>query len=212
MTSQAHFVQPPRFALWLLNLFAPTEQAESILGDLLEEYSQLASKSGVGSARRWYRRQAVKTIVHLVGSGFRIAPWSTTAGVVGWFLLFRFVRHLPENAIFAVLHKSRVYDHHFHTYVLFATDGITAGYLIAAMLVGCMVAFTNKGTEIVATTRLVLALIAMDATAVLVWIATGRDALLWTLPWYFADSLALFIGAAIVRTVRSAPPTLSSTT
>ena len=54
MTSQAYFLQPPRIATWLVNLFAPAEEAASILGDLVEEYSRLASKSGVGVARNWY--------------------------------------------------------------------------------------------------------------------------------------------------------------
>ena len=88
MTSQADFLQPPRIAVWLVNLFTLTaEEAESIPGDLLEEFSHLASKSGVAFARSWYWRQTVKTIAHLVGSGFRVAPWSTTAAVVGGFLL-----------------------------------------------------------------------------------------------------------------------------
>jgi hypothetical protein len=45
MTSQAHFVQPPRFATWLVNLFTLPEE-ESIVWDLFEEFCQLASKSG----------------------------------------------------------------------------------------------------------------------------------------------------------------------
>jgi hypothetical protein len=53
MTFQAEFVQPPRIAVWLVNLFTPAEEAESILGDLLEEFSHLASKSGVAFARSW---------------------------------------------------------------------------------------------------------------------------------------------------------------
>ena len=85
MTSPADFRQPPRIAVWLVNLFTPAEEAESILGDLLEEFSHLASKSGVAVARRWYWRQTVKTITHLVDSGFCVAPWSTTAVVVGDF-------------------------------------------------------------------------------------------------------------------------------
>jgi hypothetical protein len=51
MTSQPHFVQPPRIAVWLISLFALAAEAESILGDLLEEFSVLASKSGMPSAR-----------------------------------------------------------------------------------------------------------------------------------------------------------------
>jgi len=48
--TQASF-QPPRGAVWLIELFTPYEQAESIPGDLLEEFSDLASKSGVAYAR-----------------------------------------------------------------------------------------------------------------------------------------------------------------
>jgi hypothetical protein len=73
MTSQPHLVQPPPIAVWLLNLFALGEEAESIQGDLLEEFSLLASKSG---------------------SGFRTAPWITTAAVVGGFLLRKTFRSL----------------------------------------------------------------------------------------------------------------------
>ncbi len=61
--SQAPFVQPPRIAVWFVDLFIPYEQAESIPGELLEEFSDLASKSGLVSARRWYWRQTAKTIV-----------------------------------------------------------------------------------------------------------------------------------------------------
>jgi hypothetical protein len=55
--------RPPRLAAWLVNLFASVEDAESILGDLHEEFSDIVSKSGVVPARRWYWRQSVKTIV-----------------------------------------------------------------------------------------------------------------------------------------------------
>ncbi len=62
MTTQPHLVQPPRIAVWLLSLFALAEKAESILGDLLEEFSLLVSKSGTASARRRYWRQTIKTV------------------------------------------------------------------------------------------------------------------------------------------------------
>jgi hypothetical protein len=50
MTSQSQFVQPPRFAVWLLTLFALDDEAESILGDLLEDFSLLAA-DGTGDRR-----------------------------------------------------------------------------------------------------------------------------------------------------------------
>jgi hypothetical protein len=204
MTSQAYFLQPPRIAVWLVNLFTPAEEAESIPGDLLEEYSHLASKSGVAFARRWYWRQTVKTIAHLVGIGFRIAPWSTAAAVVGGFLLLRFGSGLPEKAIFAGLHRYRVFENHFNAYVFFATDGIAIGHVIASMFVGCVVALAAKGREIVATMTLGLVLCAMTGAASLVLVARGHGLILWMLPWYFADWFAIVIGGVIVRESRSA--------
>jgi hypothetical protein len=75
MMSQARFVRPPRIALWLVDLFTPSEQAESIPGDLLEEFLELALKSGDAFARRWYWRQSVKTVAHLIATGFLVVPW-----------------------------------------------------------------------------------------------------------------------------------------
>jgi hypothetical protein len=204
MTSQADFLQPPRIAVWLVNLFTPAEEAESIPGDLLEEYSHVASKSGAAFARSWYWRQTVKTIAHLVGIGFRIAPWSTTAAVVGGFLLLRFGSGLPERAIFAVLRRYQVFEHHFNAYVFFATEGIAIGHVIASMFVGCIVALAAKGREIVATMTLDLVLCAMTGAALLVLEARGHSLILWMLPWYFADWFAIVIGGVIVRESRSA--------
>jgi hypothetical protein len=202
MTSPADFRQPPRIAVWLVNLFTPAEEAESILGDLLEEFSHLASKSGVAVARRWYWRQSVKTIAHLGATGFRVAPWSTTAAIVGGFLLLRFVSGLPEQAIFAVLHRYRVFAHHFNAYIFFATDGIAIAHVMASLFVGCMVALAAKGREMVATMTLGLVLCAMGGVASLLWLARTGD--VWMLALQFADSLAIVMGGAMVRTRRSA--------
>jgi hypothetical protein len=209
MTSQADFVQPPRIAVWLVNLFTPAEEAESILGDLLEEFSHLASKSGATFARRWCWRQTVKTIAYLAGTGFSVAPWGTTVAVAGGFLLLRFISGLPEQAIFAVLRRYRVFDHHFNAYVFFATDGIAIGHVIAAMFVGCLVALAAKGREMVATMTLALVLCALIGAA-LVWVAThGPMDVAWML-WSCADPFAIVVGGAIVRTRRSAATTLPS--
>ncbi len=212
MTSQAYFVQPPRIATWLLNLFTPGEEAESILGDLLEEFSHLTSKSGPLFARRWYWRQTVKTIAHLFGAGFRDAPWSTTAAVVGGFLLLRFISGLPERAIFAVLHRYRVFDHHFNAYVFFATDGIAIGHVIVSMLIGCIVALAAKGKEMVATMTLGIVLCAMVGVAYFASVAKHWPmdlALSWML-FQCAGPFAMIVGGVIVRTHRSAARTRPS--
>jgi hypothetical protein len=170
MTSPPDFVQPPRVATWLVNLFTPTEEAESILGDLLEEYSHLASKSGVAFARSWYWRQTVKTIAHLIGTGFTVAPWSTAAAVVGGFLLHRFFSGLPDNVLSAVTDRYLVYwSNHFEAYRFWATDGMLIAHLTASMFVGCMVALAAKGREMVATMTLGFIHCAMIGVAYVAW-------------------------------------------
>jgi hypothetical protein len=199
MKSPADFVQPPRIAVWLVNLFTFSEEAESIPGDLLEEFSQLASKSGASVARGWYWRQTAKTVAHLAAAGFRVAPVSTTAVIVGGFLLRHFVSLLPERVIFAVLQRY--------------PDGIAMGHVIASMFVGCVVAWLAKGREMVATMTLGLVLCAMTVASVFLLAARGNDVTTWVwLPWETADWLAIVVGGVIVRTLRPTAPTRHRTT
>lgn len=204
MTSQPHFVQPPRIAVWLLKLFALGE-AESILGDLLEEFSLLASKSGVASARRWYWRQAMKTVPQLAGVGFRSAPWMTSAAVVGGFLVRKLLGPLVEPPIFAVLERYRIFEHHFGTYMFFASTGIDIGHLITFLFIGFFVALVSRQREMVATITLGLIYGAMAVVGFIYAVTkTGNDALLWRLTWIFADAFAIVIAGAVVRTHRLA--------
>lgn len=210
MTSQAFFVPPPRIAVWLVNQFTPVEETESILGDLLEEFSHLASKSGVAVARSWYWRQTVKTIVHLAGTGFRVAPWSTTAAILGGWLLLRFVSGLPDQVLSAVTDRYLTYwSTHFKIYMFWATDGMLIGHLIGSMLVGCVVALAAKGREMVATTTLGLIQGALLGAALL-WVAGhGPMDTGWML-WSCARPFAIVVGGAIVRRSRSATATRPS--
>jgi hypothetical protein len=205
MTSQPHLVQPPRLAVWLVTLFGLEDEAESILGDLLEEFSLLASRSGVSFARRWYWRQTLKTIFQLVVLGFRTAPWLTTAAVAGGFFLRKAVARLVEPPIFAVLEKYHVYEHHFSMYMFFASTGIDIGHLITFLFVGFVVAFVARGREMVATMALGLIFGAMIVVSIpVVVMRFGYAMPLSRLIWYFSDSLAIVIAGAIVRTHRLA--------
>ena len=204
MTPQQH-LQPPRIAVWLLSLFTLAEEAESIQGDLLEEFSLLVSKSGVISARRWYWRQTMKTVPQLAGVGFRTAPWMTAAAVVGGFLLRKLVGPLVEPAIFSVLERYQVAEHHFSTYSFFASTGIDIGHLITFLLIGFAVALASRQREMVATITLALVHWAMVvAASVYVLTITGHDEPLWRLTWYFADCFAIVLAGAIVRMHRLA--------
>lgn len=210
MTSPASFVQPPPIATYLVNLFAPAEETESIPGDLLEEYSQLASQSGVAFARSWYWRQTRTTIAHLIVAQLQNAPWSTSAVVAGGFFLWQMTSRLPERAIFAVLERYSVFDHHFSAYAFFASTGISLGRIVASVLVGCVVGWAAKGKEMAATMMLSLVLGVLCAVSVLLLVVWGRLTFLDTLPWQFAEWAAIVVGGAIVRTCRSTATTRSS--
>jgi hypothetical protein len=203
MTSQSHLVQPPRLAMWLLTLFALDDAAEHILGDLLEEFTRIVSKSGVPFARRWYWRQTLKTVFQLAALAFRTAPWLTTAAVAGGVFLRKLVARRVEPTIFAVLERYQVYQHHFSAYVFFASTGIDIGHLITFLLIGFVVAFVARGREMVATMSLGLfwgALTVVSFPAVVM--QSGYGTALSRAMVYFADSLAIVIAGTIVRTHR----------
>lgn len=215
MMSQSTLAHPPRIASWLVQLFAPAEHAESILGDLLEEFSDLASRSGLASARRWYWRQGVKTIAHLAGNSFRDAPWSYAAFVLLGFLLRWFGAALPERAIVAILRAQWPYSNgHYDFYVWLVTWGIPMARIVEMTLIGCIIAAIARGKEVVVTT----AVIAISVVIV------GWNFFLLTrnlppqipIPWGFllaslANWVATLLGAVIIREIRSLSLRLHST-
>jgi hypothetical protein len=194
---------PPRIATWLIGLFTSDKEAEAIPGDLVEEFSHLASKSGVAFARSWYWRQTVKTIAHLAGGAFRGAPLFMAAVVVGGFLLDSFLEGLPDKVLSAVTDRYLLFwSAHFQAY-LWVLNGMSIAHLMASLLVGCMVALAAKGREMVATMTLGLVHCAMTGAA-LAWVAThgAMFGVGWLL-WAFAGPFAIVVGAVIVRTRRS---------
>jgi hypothetical protein len=201
-------VQPPRLAVWFLNLFTPYEQAEPIPGDLLEEFSDLASKSDRVFARRWYWRQSMKTIGHLIGSGFRSAPWKMAGAVLLGRLLLPFGFILPERIIVAVLHVIPVYPNYDHKnvyelWMFWVPLAIKIGWVIAPIIIGCIVAVVARGREMIATMMLGLSFLPLRLVAIIVnrpgRILTRADILLGLIA-------AFVIGGVTVREIRSALP------
>jgi hypothetical protein len=205
MNFQPDSLRPPYYALWLINLFASSEETESLLGDMHEEFSDLALTSGVASARRWFWRQTIATLPHLFIKSFQGAPWSTATAVVGGFLLMRTVSRLPEMATFALLARYRVFENHFSTYVFFSTYGIALGHVVASLFVGFGVAVVAKRREMIATTALALVfwtLIAISWFASIWWRWPVHDAITWLL-WQCADPVAIVVAGIMVRNRRS---------
>ena len=174
------------------------------MGDLLEEFSQIAHQTGVVFARRWYWRQSLKTIVHLVCAAYRTAPWLTSAGVVAGFLARRVVWGLVEPTIFAVLVRYQIPEHHFNLYVFFASTGLDIGFLMAFFFEGCIAGIVAKERGMAAAMTISLIFAAMTGAAVVSWVVQGHYWALWRLTWNFADLFAILAGGAIVRAHRSA--------
>jgi hypothetical protein len=218
MMAHARFAHPPRIAVWLVDLFIPNEQAESIPGDMFEEFTALASTSGFAAARHWYWRQSVKTIAHLIGSEFRVAALSIFGIVLGGYLLLALGGSLPERVIVTVLNLRRHHVNPYYTWsqaqaFLFWFNGVILfGHILLSLVVGCLVATAAKSREMVATIALVLFLCAMTGVG-LVGAARANAPILWgMLPWYVVDWFSIVIGGAIIRTRRSASLTPLSTT
>lgn len=65
-------IAPPRWIERLLtSLGGESHCRDAILGDLAEEFAIRVEEQGVATARRWYRREALRTAPHLLASWMR---------------------------------------------------------------------------------------------------------------------------------------------
>jgi hypothetical protein len=211
--SQAPFVQPPRIAGWFVDLFIPNEQAESIPGELHEEFSNVASKSDLASARRWYWRQSAKTIMGLIGTGFREAPWLMVGTVLGGFLLLEFSTSNLQRAVLALIrfrshHVAPYYDSNgVASHFFWLKNVVLIGCLLEALVIGCIVGVATKGREMVSTMALSFVSFVMAAT--LFWISVAMhqpvDPALFPaiMVQQLSGSCMIVIGGVIVREIRS---------
>jgi hypothetical protein len=182
---------------------------ESIAGDLLEEFSDLALKSGVASARRWYWHQCAKTIAHLIASGFRFAPWRIAAVVLIGRWLLPYGLMLPEKTIVAFLRWHPIfpnYDHEnvYKLWMFWVPLAIQIGWVIVPLLIGCLVAVAVKGREMLATMTLGLTLVA----PLLVRMIVDRPGTPFSGPPFLRVAIftvfpvAAVVGGVIVRKIR----------
>jgi hypothetical protein len=214
MTEGAPFARSPRLAAWVVELFTSANQAQAILGDLAEEFSDMTSKSGVLSARRWYWRQSLRSIAHLAGSSIRTAPWSLAGVVLVGFLLrrFDFQFQLPERIVVAILRAQRPYSNlHYGFYVWQVTYGVPIACVVTSLLIGCVVAILAKGREVVASLALIV-VSAVPFVLLLIFVykhSADRDPAFAAAQFHFfvfrwtLDVLGIFVAGVLVRKLRS---------
>jgi len=205
--------RPPRLAVWLIELFVPDEQAPSVLGDLLEEFSDVAAKSSIAHAGRWYWRQTPPTVLHLLGSGFWAAPWFMAGVVAGGIVLVELGRlftgwFVHEGLLFLDLYVFP-YSHPHSRFeiflvVLLANSWTQLCRLTVSMLIGCIVALMSKGKEMSATLALSVVCSIPALTRFLLFSHGNHEALRHWLVWpyFFGGLFALVAGGAIVKSHR----------
>ena len=139
--------QPPRLASWLLDLFTPYDQAESIPGDLHEEFSNVASQYGIPRARHWYWRQSLKSIAHLFAAAFRASPLSMSGSLTTGFVLLGWSASFPEPIEFAIFNWGHMYHANWYAHVSWMRNAdIVIGHLLSQwLLVGSIVALLRQG-------------------------------------------------------------------
>lgn len=143
---------------WLITLFATQQEAEAILGDLHEERAQISASQGDRSARRWYLRQAARTVAHLVVSPFRQAPFSLVAlGILGLAITFP-VNWAIRQAALEVVVRVPVYQ-----YIPADTFWMTS-QLLAPLVTGFI------GAWVIRSRAMATALAAFAALMVLVFV------------------------------------------
>jgi hypothetical protein len=205
MMGETTFVQPPRVPAWLVGLFISSEQTESLLGDLLEEFSELVSKSGIASACHWYWRQSAKTIVNMLGTGLRVAPWLIASSMVVGYLSLGVAYWSSERAVVAILYRYQVYAHvDAHTFWLLYA--ILIERLLEPFFLGCILAAVAKGREMLITLPLSIYIAATSGAGLL------HSRPYWSVPNFqimpllvttLLTPLALIVGGVIVREIRS---------
>lgn len=151
--------KPPRAAAWLVELFAPIESADGVLGDLEEEFAGRLTRSGQRAARSWYWRHSLRTTGHLLWGSFRAAPWSTAAQalaslVVG--LLFYVAMNVWAARLVGNL---PIYD--YETSVWSWRAAALVRFVALPVAIGWSIAALARGREMIVTTLVVVALLGM---------------------------------------------------
>lgn len=69
---------PPRIARWILRWITPAAERDAVEGDLVESFELRATRNGDAEARRWFRREVVRSLPPLALCTF------LESGVVRW--------------------------------------------------------------------------------------------------------------------------------
>jgi hypothetical protein len=200
MTSNGLPVRPPRAAAWLVELFASTQEADGVLGDLAEEFKASVERDGVKEARRHYQRQAWRTIRDLAVSPLRSHSSSDAAITASGLMrtagigLAGLIMTWPISGAVSALARAIVTRYPVYYYIPASAfwDGVG---LLGPLMAGVLVALVAHGVRF----RPMSAALAMVAVMALM-LAIDTPIMMWL----YGPPLAVRItlASSIVRWVR----------
>lgn len=208
--SSDHSSQPPKVANWLLNLFISRDQITPILGDLVEEFSAVVLRRGVRSARRWYWRQGVKTVLHVFEAQLRIAPWQSLAVFMAGLLLM-WIANMPLLGGYLEHWPGNWPDPLRLAWMACAPTLPLADLIFPPMLIAWAIARMSRRREMVVTMMLSVTIAAVRLIAVFIYGRVAGIPPVWS-PFWLADPIgmvacpiAILAGGMIARKMVPVP-------
>lgn len=180
-------VSPPVLCRALLWLCVPQREAESLTGDLEEEFRLLATTTGMKHANRWYARQVICSLPCM------LAVWIRRGELTRTLLMASFAFVLPVRLIDAL-----------HSYTLsqipLKEDSVRSSEFLALMLAmgfacAAMTSFAACGKSGAALFRCSLLASAMFALAGVLAVVMQSWHAVWELGLLTLGSLAVTAGA-----------------
>jgi hypothetical protein len=201
MTSQGVATDPPKLAAWLVELTTWREECDAILGDLAEEFTEMARRGDALASRRWYWHQAGRTIWQLTVSPLWMRPAATAMIAMMGISLARAFGPLTSAAAGAFVARYPVYW--YVSAPLFwgftsTTASFLAGFVLAFLAPTIRFRAISAAVAVVAVLAIWLALdrpILLSAPPIVVHVTLASSAARW------ASGVLTFGGATLVGAV-----------
>ena len=189
-------ITPPRFVESILSALGATpEYRDLVIGDLAEEMEIRARYDGHRLARRWYMREALRSVPHLLGSGLRDAGFRGIGNLLSLVLTTWVLVSITVGP--AMLIVLGVITPIWPEFLKIAQDGsrwpavATISASVAAFVGGLFAAALHKAAPL----RGALALGLTWAVVELILVAVGLTG--WGAMWFPVVVPPLIVGAAI---------------
>jgi hypothetical protein len=213
-------ISPPRFAETVLtSLGATPEYRDAVVGDLAEELAWRATLDGPAEARRWYYREALRSIPHLLGNGARSMRWGSVRRVTGIALSAWAISTITLGVSFVIVLStiSRFWP---DVGVIFRSGSLTltaptllaiAASISGSVFGGYVAAWLDRETPLVSAATLGLTLALLDVAVAAAYRQVGYPPL-WTIVVTTLPRLAYAMAGGLLqlRARSRSPDTVSS--